>query len=62
MKAIRFSSIFVLALSLLTITSFAQRTRKPTPKATPKPTPVRKISNPVVDAAKVKVSNQLHNV
>jgi hypothetical protein len=62
MKDIRFTSVFVFALSLLVITSNAQRPRKPTPKATPKPTPVRRISNPVVDVAKLKVSNQLHNV
>lgn len=60
MKAFRFTFVFVIALSILTITSYSQRTRRPTPRATPKPTPVR--SNPVVDAAKVKVSNQLHNV
>jgi len=60
MKAIRYPVILVLALSFLTLTSYSQRTRRPTPRATPRPTPVR--SNPVIDAAKVKVSNQLHNV
>lgn len=62
MKAIRFTAVFVLALSFLAVTAQAQRTRRPSARPTPKPTPVRKISNPVVDAAKVKVSNQLHNV
>lgn len=60
MKAIRFTAVFVLALSFLAVTTYSQRTRRPTPRATPKPTPAR--ANLVVDAAKIKVSNQLHNV
>lgn len=60
MKTIRSTALFALALAIFTVSVDAQRrTRRPTPK--PKPTPV-KVSNPVVDAAKVKVSNQLHNV
>lgn len=63
MKTIRITALFVLALSLFTVTIEAQRTRRPTPKATPKPTPVRTTpTNAVVSSAKQTVSNQLHNV
>ncbi len=63
MRIIRITALSVLALSMFAVTTEAQRTRRPTPKATPKPTPVRNTpTNAVVSAAKQQVSNQLHNV
>lgn len=63
MKIVRITALSVLALSILTFTTEAQRTRRPTPKATPKPTPVRTTpTNTVVSSAKQQVSVQLHNV
>lgn len=62
MKIVRFISLLILALSIFAVTTEAQRTRRPAPKATPKPTPVRNVTNPVVAEAKQKVSIQLHNV
>ena len=52
-------SIFLMSFAL---SASAQRTRRPAPRPTPKPTPVRVTNNPVVSAAKQRVSNQLHNV
>lgn len=63
MKTIRITALSVLALSILTLSTEAQRTRRPTPKATPKPTPVKTTpTNAVVSSAKQQVSIQLHNV
>lgn len=63
MKITRFTALSILALLFLAVTTEAQRTRRPTPKATPKPTPVKTFpANAVVSSAKQSLSIQHHNV
>lgn len=62
MRTTRYLTLLSFLLLALTLSGYAQRTRRTTPRPTPKPTPVRNTVNPEVTAAKQKVANQLHNV
>ena len=65
MKTAGYLTILTLLLACFAVSASAQRTRRTTPRSTPKPkpTPVRTSAiTPEVSAAKLQVSNQLHNV
>src|SRR5437868_7144607 len=60
MRIAKILSVVCILFLFFGLTAFAQKTKKPVPRATP--TPARPYVNPIISVAKTQVSNQLHNV